>query len=189
MKHWKEEVIGFYIARNALATGEFKLAGGGTSDFYIDGRVVTTFPAALRSIARAFRSIIEENDLLPGDTNLVVPGGISGIPIGTALAIELDRPFVIDRGVQKVHGLGKRFEGRFTDDPRCLLVDDLVTVGSTIIKTVLALREEGYRVSDAVVVVDREEGGREELAKLGVSLYSLVTKADLRRAIDGQLAG
>ncbi len=181
---WKDKLLQFYIDREALAFGNFTLASGKTSDFYIDSRTVTTHPQGLRLIAQAFAQIIENQDLLPPDANLITPGGVSGIPIGTALALELDIPFVIDRGAQKAHGLGKRFEGKFSTNNRCLVVDDLVTAGGTILKTVQALRDEGYTVSDALVVVDREEGGREELAKLGVKLHALVTKADLRRALE-----
>src|SRR5258708_1751021 len=91
----KDQLIQYYIARDALASGTFQLAGGGISDFYIDGRVVTTFPPALRLIARMFKNIIDTYGLLPDEANLVAPGGVSGIPIGTALALELNRAFVI----------------------------------------------------------------------------------------------
>jgi orotate phosphoribosyltransferase len=181
----KAALIQQYIAREALKTGTFTLASGATSDFYIDGRVVTTHPDALRIIAKMFHAVIESERLLPEGASLVVPGGVGGIPIGTALSLELGRPFVIDRGEKKAHGLTRRFEGVFDGGDLCLVVDDLVTQGGTIRKTIEALREQGKRVTDALVIVDREEGGCEELGKMGVHVHALVTKAELRQAVVG----
>ena len=113
----------------------------------------------------------------------MVPGGISGTPTGTAVALALDVPFVIDRGEPKAYGKKKRFEGKFNPTRRCLVLDDLVTAGGTINKTVAALHETGYPVPVAKVVVVREEGEREEMEANGVRLDALVTKAVLSAAM------
>ncbi len=178
----RDAIVGHYLRREALATGTFTLAGGGTSDFYIDGRRVTTDPAALRDIALGMVEVIRDGKLAPPGTTVVAPV-VSGIPIAVALALQSGVPFVMDRGAPKGHGHGRRFEGVFEAGDRCLLVDDLVTVGSTIVKSVEGLRAEGRQVSDVVVVVDRQEGAEETLASLGVRLHSLVTKADLTAAL------
>lgn len=177
----KEELAAYYIRRGAFLTGEFQLTGGGTSDFYIDGRLIATYPPALRLIARMHAELIAEHGLLPGDGTLVGPA-LGAVPIVTALGLELDRPFVIDRGKAKVHGRGRRFEGAFSDGPRCLIVEDLITVGSTLQDTVRCLREDGREVTDALVTVDRQEGGPEALAEMGVTVRALLTQADLRAA-------
>ncbi len=181
MDPWKDQLIEFYLERDAVAVGEFTLTSGRTSNLYIDGRLVTTYPPALRLIASAMASLIKERGLLPEGANLVAPV-LSGIPVATALSLELNAPFIMDRGKAKGHGHGKRFEGAFTDSQHCLIVDDLITVGSSIAQTVEALQELGRRATDAVVVVDREEGGRESLAELGIRLHCLVTKNDLMTA-------
>ena len=176
----KSELARMYIDREAFLTGHFQLSGGGTSDFYIDGRLIATYPPALRLIAKAYAELIAEHDLLGPDDTLVAPA-LGAVPIGTALALELDRPFVIDRGKTKGHGRGRRFEGTFGSAPRCLVVEDLITVGSTLQDSVRALREdEGREVDTALVTVDREEGGPEAMEALGVKVYSLLTQTDLR---------
>jgi orotate phosphoribosyltransferase len=177
----KDQLTAYYIERGAFLTGHFQLTGGGTSDFYIDGRLIATYPPALRLIARMHADLIAEHDLLPDGATLVGPA-LGAVPIVTALGLELDRPFVIDRGKAKGHGTGKRFEGAFSDSPRCLIVEDLITVGSTLIDTVRALREDGREVTDALVTVDREEGGPEAAAAEGVTVHALLTQAELRAA-------
>jgi orotate phosphoribosyltransferase len=177
----KDELAAHYIRRGAFLTGHFELTGGGTSDFYIDGRLIATYPPALRLIARMHAELIAEHDLLPEGATLVGPA-LGAVPIATALALELDRPFVIDRGRPKGHGTGKRFEGTFESGPKCLIVEDLITVGSTMADTVRTLREDGREVDAALVTVDRQEGGPEALAELGVTVHALLTQADLRAA-------
>ena len=109
------------------------------------------------------------------------------MPIVHRAGLELDRDFVIDRGKAKGHGRGRRFEGAFSDGPRCLIIEDLITVGSTLQDTVRTLREDGREVTDALVTVDRQEGGPEALAEIGVTVRSLLTQADLRAAAASDL--
>ena len=179
---WREDLLNEYVGRGALSFGTYTLAGGGTSDFYIDGRRVTTSPRGLRAIVAGLIEIGRRPGLFGADTNLVVPA-VSGIPIGAALALALDRPYVIDRGRAKSHGLAKRFEGTFETVTRCTVVDDLITVGSTLVQTITGLKELGYEVGDAIVVVDREQGGAEALASVGVRLHRLLTETELRSAL------
>lgn len=176
---WKQPLLHVYAASGAAKTGTFKLSSGGTSDFYIDGRVVTTRPDGLRAIAAAMEAVIRERNLLPPGTNLIGPA-VSGIPIAAALALALDVPYIIDRGAAKQHGMGKRFEGTFSDNPACLVVDDLLTTGGAVLKTTEGLREIGKTVAHAVIVVDREEGGRENLARAGVEAHTLINRTELK---------
>ena len=178
----RDELAEYYIRRGAFLTGTFELTGGGMSDFYIDGRLIATYPPALRLIARMHAALIAEHDLLGLNATLVGPA-LGAVPIVTALGLELDRAFVIDRGKAKGHGRGRRFEGTFADGPRCLIIEDLITVGSTLQDTVRTLREEeGREVDTALVTVDRQEGGPEALAEMGVTVHALLTQADLRAA-------
>ena len=183
MSNWKDILMNCYVSRNALAAGEFKLTGGGTSNFYIDGRLVTTHPQGLMAITQAMRELIEQEKLLPPQANLIAPV-LSGIPIVTALSLELGIPFLMDRGAPKKHGHSKRFEGVFTSSKQCLIIDDLITVGTTIIQTIDGLREIEKSITDVIVVVDREEGGKEALNERDVRLHSLVTKSELMKLLE-----
>lgn len=184
MNNWRRALMCFYLEQSALSSGQFELTGGGTTDFYIDGRRVTTHPGGLRIITAAMMEVIRAHSLFPSGTNLVAPV-VSGIPVAVALAIELSVPFVMDRGKPKQHGLGQRFEGLFNDSELCLVVDDLITVGTTLGQTIDGLRQLGKSVTDVLVVVDREDGGSEFLQSRGVKLHALLTKTDLKTAWQG----
>ena len=84
----------------------------------------------------------------------------------------------------KAHGLGKRIEGDISSEGKALIIDDVATTGSSIESAVKALRSEGLMVSDAFVVVDREEGARERLDNLGVRLNSLITLSQLTSGLE-----
>jgi orotate phosphoribosyltransferase len=182
MTDWKRDLIDAYISRKAMSVGHFTLASGATSDFYIDGRKVATYPPGLRAITTGMGELIRAKNLAPAGCTLIGPA-LGGVPLATAVSLALDIPFVMDRGKPKEHGLSRRYEGVFGASPRCLVLDDVITVGSTLVKTIEGLREEGKEVRDAVLVVDREEGGRDALAKHGVTLHALLTKTELKAAL------
>src|SRR6187200_2677060 len=127
---WKRDLLDLYVERGALAAGRFDLVGGGVTDFYIDGRMVTTSSMGLELIAQQFVQTIEAEHLLGSDDTIVAPA-LSGVPILVTLSLKLGIPYVIDRGRPKQHGMGKRFEGAFRSSNRCLVVDDLITAGTT----------------------------------------------------------
>jgi orotate phosphoribosyltransferase len=184
--HLRDQIASHYILSGAVSFGSFELAGGGWSDIYIDGRLVTTKVAALRTIAKAMAGLILERRLLGPQDSLVAPV-VSGVPVAVAVGLELEIDYVMDRGRAKAHGSGRRFEGDFKDG-KCLVVDDLITVGSTILSTAEALHAVGKTVTDVIVIVDRQEGGAEELKRHGITLHSLLTKDELVKHADGGAA-
>jgi orotate phosphoribosyltransferase len=88
-------------------------------------------------------------------------------------------PFIIVRGETKEYGTGNRIEGRFETGELVCLVEDVVTSGGALAETVAAVREAGLVVRIALTVVDREEGGTDALARLGVRLHALYRASDL----------
>lgn len=186
LEEWKKQLVRYYVERQAAARGNFTLTSGRPSDFYVDGRAITTFPPALRIIVAKMKEIFEQHHLLPPNANLVAPV-LSAVPIATILAMDYDIPFIIDRVTKKSHGMAKRFEGHFTNSDYCLVIDDTITFGTTVIKTIDGLLELGKTVTDVVIAVDREEGGREELAAKGIRLHNIITKRDLIAGLDGTL--
>jgi len=88
-------------------------------------------------------------------------------------------PFIIVRGETKEYGTANRIEGPFQQGDLVCLLEDVVTSGGALAESVSALREEGLVVRHAVCVVDREEGGADTLARLGVRLRSLYRARDL----------
>ena len=165
-----DEIIRLLKDANCIKLGEFTLSSGAKSRIYIDLRSILSHPAEFKSLVKICSNFIKriEFDILAGIES-------SGIPFATALAIENSLPMIYVRKEVKQHGLRKQIEGDFKPGLKALLIDDVATTGSSLLKAIEALRSEGIQVYDAFVVVDRGEGAKEKLASVGVRLNSLIT--------------
>ena len=165
------ELIDALRDAEAVKFGEFELSHGGTSDYYVDKYVFETNPRCLRLIAAAFAERV-------GDDRLAGVA-LGAVPLVAATAVETDRPYVIVRKEAKAYGTGNRIEGEFEPDEEVVVLEDIATTGQSAIDAVEALREAGAIVNRVLVVVDREEGARENLAEHDVELESLLTASEL----------
>ncbi|MFB6195196.1 MAG: orotate phosphoribosyltransferase [Haloplanus sp.] len=155
----------------AVKFGEFELAHGGTSDYYVDKYLFETDPQCLRLIANAFAERV-------GDAKLAGVA-LGAVPLVAVTSAETGRPYVIARKQAKEYGTGNRIEGRLSEGDRVVVLEDIATTGKSALEAVEALRDAGAVVDRVLVVVDREEGAGELLADHGVELESLLTASDL----------
>ena len=102
-----------------------------------------------------------------------------GLPIGQAVSLASGRPLIYPRREAKDYGTKKLIEGTYTAGETVVVLDDLVTTGDSKIEAIQPLAEAGLKVTDVVVLVDREQGGREELASRGLALHSVLTLSQL----------
>jgi orotate phosphoribosyltransferase len=160
---------------DAVQFGEFELSHGGTSDYYVDKYLFETDPECLSAIADAFADRIDADTKLAGVA-------LGGLPLAAATATAAGVPYVIARKQAKEYGTGNRIEGRLADGEEVVVVEDIATTGQSAVDAVEALRDAGAEVNRALIVVDREEGGRELLAEHGVEMEALVTASDLLAA-------
>jgi len=161
----------------ALLEGDFVLRSGRRSSYYLDKYRFGTRPDLLRELGKAIAEAVREHE--PDAVRLAAPE-LGAVTLATAAALELELPFVIVRGKAKEYGTANRIEGVYEHGDCVCLVEDVVTSGGAAIEAVEALREAGMRVSNAVCVVDREEGGVDALARTAVRLRSLFTGSQLR---------
>lgn len=163
----------------ALRFGKFTLASGRPSSYYLDLRVVPSDPEAYRLEIAAYGTLAEE----VGEKNFDVVAGVAtaGVTISSPLAYLLKKPMVYVRKEEKGHGLGRLVEGAVRPGWRAIVVDDLVTTGGSVVAAVEALRKAGCVVKEAIVLVDRLEGGKESLAAVGVRLRSF---ADIKGLVE-----
>jgi orotate phosphoribosyltransferase len=167
------------IREAALLEGDFVLRSGRRSTYYLDKYRFGTRPDLLRALGGAIAAAVREHE--PEAVRLGAPE-LGAVPLAAAASLELDLPFVIVRKEAKGYGTANRIEGPFEQGECVCLVEDVVTSGGAAIEAVEALREAGLRVSNAVCVVDREEGGVDALARAAVRLRPLFLASELKSA-------
>lgn len=163
-------------------TPVFKLASGRMSDFYVDCRKVTHNAEGTYLIGNMVFDLIQA---LPVQAIGGLTMGADPIAAAVVYTAFLNKrainSFVI-RKERKEHGLKKLVEGDVQSGDRVVIVDDVITTGGSTIRAIEAARDEGLEVVKAVVLVDREEGGREEIIKYISSVEALFTKTELMEA-------
>jgi len=167
---------------DALKFGVFKLTSGKTSPYYIDLRVVPSFPDAFRKICEFYREHInsqigtESFDRIAG-----VP--LAGIPFASQVAYNLKKPFLYVRKNDRNYGRQRRVEGILVSGDRVLLLDDLITTGLNLKTAAEAIRVEGGVVKEAVALLDREEGGKEKLEESGIKVHTLLRISEVANTL------
>jgi orotate phosphoribosyltransferase len=178
----KVEIAKILHKIDALKFGLFKLTSGKVSPYYIDLRIVPSFPDAFRQICDFYgESITSQIGLKNFDRIAGVP--IAGIPFASQIAYNLKKPFLYVRKGVRLHGRQRRVEGILVSGDRVLLIDDLVTTGLTMKKAAEAITAEGGIVKETVALLDREEGGKEKLAKNGIQLHALLKISEVANAL------
>lgn len=156
----------------AFKTGEFTLTSGKKSNFYVDIKQASTNPKILREIAKCMAEHLKEEEKIAGME-------LGAVPLAVALALETNLPYLIIRKGEREHGMGKLIEGEMKKDDNIILVEDVTTTGSSLIKAAEIIRKEGGRVERALVVVDREEGAFELLKEHGLELVPMVMVSEM----------
>ncbi len=166
-----QELIEALRAADAVQYGEFELSHGGTSDYYVDKYLFETDPHCLSLIAEAFAERLDGTKL--------AGVALGAVPLVAVTSVETDTRYVIARKKQKEYGTANLVEGRLDDGEEVVVLEDIVTTGQSAVDAVEALRDAGAEVNKIHVVVDREEGGRENLADAGVEMEALLSASDL----------
>lgn len=161
----------------ALKFGAFKLTSGKVSPYYIDLRIVPSFPDAFRRICDLYTNLIKEN-VGANHFDRVAGIPIAGIPFASLISYNFKKPFIYVRKGVRLHGRQRRIEGILMPGDRVLLIDDLITTGLSLRRAAKAIRAEGGTVSEAVVLVDREEGGIEKIEKDGIKLHTFLKASE-----------
>lgn len=160
----------------AYLEGDFVLRSGRRSKYYLDKYLFETRPELLAPLGEALAAAVREHD--PAANRLAGPE-LGAVALATAASLHSGLPFLIVRKAAKDYGTANRLEGSYGEGDSVCLIEDVVTTGGAALDAVQALREAGLRVSTAICVLDREEGGVDAFARQAVRLRPLYTASEL----------
>ena len=174
IENQKQELIAALKACGAVRYGNFTLASGKKSKYYIDIKKASTDPKTLKLIARQAAFRIKQMDV-----NIIAGVELGGVPLATAVSMETELPLLIVRKAIKDYGTKSRFVGDIRPEDRLVMLEDVTTSGGSVRNAIEVVRETGASVKYVISVVDREEGAIENLKEVGTELVPLVSASDL----------
>jgi len=171
MEFVKEFAI-FLYKNNIIRFGNFTLASGKNSSYYVDLRLIPSYPHQFRKMIKNLQNlIVEKTGLDDFDCLASVPTG--GLVVTSALAIEIVKPLIYVRSKPKEHGTAKSIEGKISAGMKVVMVDDVMTTGISVLNGINQLKKAGLLVSDLYVIINRLEGGDKALSDIGVQTHQL----------------
>lgn len=181
---WEEEKlflmkqVGILLIKNdAIKFGDYILTSGKRSPYYIDLRLTISSPITMDWIANSLTRItIQEIGKDKIDKILGVP--TAGVPFATVVSQKLGIPLIYYRQARKEHGVRKKIEGILERNDRVLIVDDLITTGESVIESAEVVRDQGGVVNELVVLLDREQGGKDRLRASRIEPHVLFKISD-----------
>src|ERR1700720_3006656 len=181
-----QSVLVTLLATRSTRRGQFTLASGKQSKYYVDARLTTMSPEGLSVIGPLALSTLRQSgwevDAVGGLT-------LGADPISYAISYasaQSDRPlraFTV-RKEAKSHGTGKTIEGPFKEGDRVAVIEDVITTGGSALRAIEAVRAANGTVAGVLALVDREEGGRQAIEATGVPVISLVAASQIFRALE-----
>ena len=184
MSNAKSELLQILLDKS-IKTGHFILASGKESDLYCDCRITALDARGANLIGEVGWQLVQD-EILPKFPEACSIGGMTmgADPISLAIGMysaNAEKPLCVFtvRKEAKDHGRGKRIEGNFVAGQQVIVVDDVITTGGSTLKAIDAIEAEGGKVVAALVLVDRQEGGREAIESRGIPVYPMFTRASI----------
>jgi len=180
-----KEFSTFLHENKIIRFGDFTLASGKKSSYYVDLRLVPSYPHQFRKMVKYLQNeIIKDIGLDKFDSIVSVPTG--GLVIASALAIETVKPLIYVRSKPKDYGTSKSVEGKIQEGMKVVMIDDVATTGGSVVNGIKSLKEEKIKVEDAYVIVNRMEGADYALEKEGVTLHSITNVMQITKSLHEQ---
>lgn len=170
----QEHLIQSLYDSGVFKFGNFTLKSGKTSSFYIDMRTIISYPKILAQVVECMHEI-----LCSCEYERICGVPYSGLVIATAVSLAHQKPMILKRKEAKIYGTQKMIEGVYKPEDRCLVIEDVITTGQSILETTTVLETEGLLINDIIVLIDREEGGIAHVARKGYTIHALLTLREI----------
>lgn len=164
---------------DAVQFGDFTLASGQKSNFYIDIKKASTDPKTLKIIADYIARLLPSVTETPAGRIIIGGVELGGVPIATAVSLSTQHPLLIIRKAAKEYGTKSRYVGELDTAKEIILMEDVTTSGGSVKKAIAALQEDGADIRTVITIVDRGSGAAASLKELGVELIPLVSSSEL----------
>ena len=169
-----EKIAKALVDANVVKFGDFMLASGIKSPIYVNLRVVPSYPESFAMVIEELSKVVKK--IKP---DVVAGAETAGIPLAAAISLKTKIPMVYARKRPKGYGMNQLIEGELKQNQKVVLVDDMATNAFSKLAFIEGIRRAGGIVNDVVIVLDREQGGADALAKENVKLHSLITLKEL----------
>lgn len=161
------------ISDVALLRGEFTLRSGRKSNYYLDKYRFETQPDCLLELGKMIAARV------PAEAQRLAGPELGAVPLAASAAMQCNKPCIFVRNQKKEYGSAKQIEGVFNKGEKIVLVEDIITSGGQVVEAAKSLAEAGLEVVKVIVVIDREEGGRQAIEAAGLNVEALFTTTDL----------
>jgi uridine monophosphate synthetase len=160
----------------ALKFGNFTFKSGIVSPIYIDLRLFISYPKIFKKVTKLYAE-----QLAPLQYDRLAGVAYAALPIAGAISLEIERPWIFMRkeALQKAYGLEKSLEGEYKQGETVVMIEDLVTKATSLLEAIPAIEDHGLVIKDAVVLLDYDKGGGENLKAKGYNLHSFMTVREL----------
>lgn len=172
----KELAVALYDVE-AVKFGEFTLQNGWKTPIYIDLRVIISYPKLMSKLSKTLWKLAKDTK----NVSHICGVPYTALPLATIISVESNIPMLMRRKEMKSYGTKKLIEGKFEPGDKCVIIEDVIVIGMSVLETVTDLRNSGLKVTDVFVVVDREQGGRKNLKNNNIQVRSLFTISQLMK--------
>lgn len=170
----KEKLANKLFDIGAIKFGDFTLKSGIRSNSYVDMRVAISYPDVLHDLAICLKYIQQK---CHADILCAVP--YAAVPVTTTLSMISGMPMIMARKEAKGHGTKNMIEGVYAPGQECLLIEDVITTGTSILETIKTIESSGLKVKDIVGIIDRQQGGEENITSNGYRFHAVFTLQEL----------
>lgn len=164
-----KEILARMLKEKAIKTGEFTLASGRKSNYYVNLKLAYTNPEILKEISRELSKVLEGEDY-----DLLAGVAMGGVPLAAATSIMTGKPYLIVRKEKKGYGTDVSIEGEYEKGERVIVLEDVTTTGGSVIKAVESLRGQGLECRKVITVVNRNEGACKNLKEHDIELIPII---------------